>query len=113
MKRTALKRRTPLRAKVGLNRMSRKASTELGVWLKVKRSRMESLHDKFGYIPCEYCLKSISYSTELFYPEGHHNDHNRRNNSPSNCRILHRVCNQAIEDKNIKDVPSLLTLEGD
>ena len=108
MKRTALKRTTPLRAKKGLNRMSKKAATEMYIWSKVKADRMANLFNKFDFIPCEYCKESISHSTELLYPEGHHNDHNRRNNSPSNCRILHRLCNQMIEDKNIRDVQSLL-----
>ena len=108
MKRTALKRKSPLRAKTGLNRISKKATTEMHIWSSVKKSRMLALQDKFEFIPCEHCQKPISYSSELFYPEGHHNDHNRRHNFPSNCRILHRVCNQLIEDENIQYIPSLL-----
>ncbi len=89
--------------------MSNKAKAELTTWTTVKVARMLALEEKFGYIPCEYCHKSVNTSSELFFPEGHHNNHNRRDNSFQNCRIIHRVCNQEIEDKNIRDVPSLLT----
>lgn len=102
-----LKRRTSLKATKGLNRMSDKAKEELQFWLKVKAKRVKLLMNRYGYIPCEYCLKPIG-AGEIFSPEGHHNNRNRRDNSPENCRILHRVCNQKIEDLNIRDVPSLL-----
>ena len=98
----------PLKRRKGLNKMSIRAHTELEIWLAVKEARMFVLQDRFGYIPCEYCQKPINYSSELFYPEGHHLDHNRRHNEPTNCRIVHRACNQFIEDKNVRDVVSLL-----
>ncbi len=95
-------KRTPIR------KQSSKARAELQVWLKVKRQRMAQLGEKFGYVLCEYCAKPINSNSELYSAEGHHNDHNRRNNTFENCRILHRVCNQRIEDLNVKDVPDLL-----
>ncbi len=114
MKRTTpqlpLKRRTPLRASKGLNRMSNKAKEELKTWLGIKAGRIQKLQDKFDYIPCEYCFGTIYNlgAGSSFSAEAHHNDGNRRHNIPSNCRIVHRYCNQLIEDKNIKDMPSLL-----
>ena len=114
MKRTALKqktpllRKTPLRAKAGLKQMSVKTKAELEVWQQVKIIRMIALQRQYDYIPCEYCFKSVVKGHPFFYPEGHHNNHNRRINTLENCRILHRVCNQWLEDNNIRDVPSLL-----
>lgn len=107
-RRTPLKRKTPLNAHKGLNKMSAKTKAELEIWMPIKKDRMEKLRDKFGVVICELCGKPIDYNSELYYPEAHHNDHNRRNNTPDNCRILHRVCNQRVEDENIKDVPSRL-----
>ena len=92
------KKRTPLKL------MSKKAKAELRVWNKVKGERIKLLEEKFGgYAPCELCKVVTTGQAE-----GHHNDHDRRNNELENCRILHRVCNQRVEDENIKDVPSLL-----
>ncbi len=105
---THLRQYTPLRAKKGLNGMSDRAKEELKVWSKVVSERKDKLLEKFGYIPCEYCHQWINSNSELYKAEGHHNNHNRRDNTFENCRILHRVCNQLIEDKNVKDVPSLL-----
>ncbi len=103
-----LKRKTQLKAKKGLNRMSDKTKAELKAWLKIKEARMNKLRDAFRYIPCEYCHQPINSNSELFCAEGHHNDKDRRNNTFENCRILHRYCNQLIEDKNIKYIPSML-----
>ncbi len=111
MTKLGMKRTIPqilLRRKKGLNRMSDKAKAELKAWLEIKEARINALRDAFRYVPCEYCHQPINYNSELFYPEAHHNNGNRRDNSASNCRVLHRYCNQVIEDKNIKDVPSLL-----
>lgn len=103
-----LKRRTPLKARKGLNKMSVKAKAEQVIWQDIKDKRIMALLRKFGYVPCEYCKEQIDAWSSFNYAEGHHNNHNRRDNSFGNCRILHRVCNQLISDKNIKDVPSLL-----
>ncbi len=88
--------------------MSDKAKQEQMVWLKVKTERMQKLREKFGFIPCEYCYGSIVEGSDLWCAEGHHNNHDRRDNVFRNARILHRSCNQLIEDKNVRDVPSLL-----
>lgn len=106
--RKPLRRVTPLRRTTALKKMSKRAKLELTLWRIVRKARMLALAQKYGYLPCEYCHKPIDTSSELYCPEGHHNNHNRRDNSPRNCRILHRVCNQTIEDLNVKDVPSLL-----
>jgi hypothetical protein len=98
----------PLRRKKGLNRMSVKAKGELKAWLKIKTERMLLLREKFSYLPCEYCHRRINEHSELYCAEGHHNNGNRRQNDFQNRRIVHRVCNQIIEDKNIKDIPSML-----
>lgn len=103
-----LKRKTPLRAKRGLNKMSDKTKEESKIWSDIKHQRMEALKIKFGFIPCEYCKQPTDNFYPFNYPEGHHNNHDRRQNNFDNCRVLHRLCNQLIEDRNIKDVPSLL-----
>jgi hypothetical protein len=107
---TLLRRYTPLKAKKGLNRMSNRAKVELEVWLRIKRERMQKLLDKFGYVPCELCMKRVgNIYSERERAEAHHNNHNRRQNEAWNCRILHAYCNRiVVEDNNIKDVPSLL-----
>jgi hypothetical protein len=88
--------------------MSQRAKQELKTWMNIKIERMTALKEKFGYVPCEYCGKPVIYGSELYAPEAHHWSFNRRENYPDNCRILHKVCNQEVSDKNIKDVPSLL-----
>ncbi len=103
-----LKRKAPLKRSKDLNKMSERAKKELTVWMVVKHDRMMALLKKFFFIPCEYCKKPIIEGSELWCAEGHHNNHNRRDNRFENCRILHRVCNQQIENWNTKDVPSLL-----
>ena len=103
-----LKRKTPLRAKKGLNKMSENAKKEMKIWLAIKAQRMAQLREEFGYVPCEKCLRKTDTGSDLRYPEAHHNDGNRRHNFPENCRIVCRLDNQRIKDKNIKDVPSLL-----
>jgi len=115
MKRTPLKRYTPLKRTIPLkrnkplNKMSNRAKQELKIWMGIKKERINQLIDKFGFVPCEHCMQPTTYNgSELNYPEAHHNDHNRRNNTFENCRILHRVCNQQIEIEHVKDVPSLL-----
>ena len=108
MKRTALKRKTPLRAKKRINPMSARAKAEMKVWHKVKLERIQLLLDKFGYIPCEYCKRPIQDGSEIYCLEGHHNNHNRRENTVANCRITHRFCNQQIELLHVKDVPSMI-----
>ncbi len=98
----------PLRRVKRINKMSDMAKIEMAIWEAVKKERMAALQEKYRYVPCELCLGATNTSSELWVPEAHHLDGNRRHNLSSNCRILHRVCNQRIEDKNIKDVPSLL-----
>jgi hypothetical protein len=102
MKRDISKRRKPI------NKMSQLTISELKEWHLITNARKTALQDKYDYIPCEYCKERIILWSELYCAEGHHNNHNRRDNTYDNCRILHRVCNQQIEDLNVKDVPSLL-----
>ncbi len=108
MKREKPQFRYYLKRKKGISKMSNRAKDELTIWMVIKHDRMMALLRKFGFIPCEYCKESVNTNSELYCPEAHHNNHDRRDNSFQNARILHRVCNQLIEDKNIKDVPSLL-----
>ncbi len=106
---TPLKRRTKLQGHKGLKPMSDKAKAENKVWQKIKKERMEALREKFGFVPCELCLKPTNSASEIDYPEAHHENGKRRgeNNNPANCRILHRTCNQWLEE-NFRSVPSLL-----
>lgn len=106
-----MKRTTPqlsLRRTKKLKQISTKSKVALRKWLTIKALRIIALQDKYGYVPCEYCHVPIFTGNELLTPEGHHNDGNRRHNYPDNCRILHRMCNQLMEDNNIKNVESLL-----
>ena len=92
-----------------ISRQSTRAKKEMTLWLKIKKQRIQQLIDKFGYLPCEYCKERIIDGSDSKHAEAHHNDHNRRNNTFSNCRILHAFCNRVtVEENNIKDVPSLL-----
>jgi len=93
--------------RTALAQQSKRAKKEAIIWSRVKKERMERLREKFGYVLCEYCFGKVGVG--MLAPEGHHNDKNRRNNSdPRNCRILHRYCNQRIEDINVRGIPSLL-----
>ncbi len=115
MRRTALLRRTPLKAKtplrrvafltkskVPLRKVSKKQAKENALWSKIKKERIEALVAKFGYPKCEWCKQGII----LAHPDGHHNK--GRVNTFENCRILHRHCHTYVTDNNIKDVPNLL-----
>lgn len=112
LKRTPLHRYTPLKAYTQLKThkrlkpMSEKAKKELDIWLKVKALRIQKLRAEFGFLICEYCLGSINSDSDA---DAHHNDHDRRNNCLANARICHAYCNRVlIEDRNVKNVPSLL-----
>lgn len=105
---TPLKRKTPLISKTPLKKISHKAQIEYRQWFKIKIQRMKLLEEKYGYIPCEYCKRTISYSSGLHAPDPHHNDWDRRNNTLENCRIVGRVCHSKVHKENIRDVPSLL-----
>jgi hypothetical protein len=114
---TKLKTKTPLKshkllkpnvyklAKTPIKKVSKKQAKENTIWRKVKQERIKLIIDKYGYLMCELCKKALDMSGA----EGHHNNHNRRENSPSNIRILCHVCNcYTVEDNNIKDVLSIL-----
>ncbi len=88
--------------------MSKKAKIELKITQAIKKERMRLLKEKFGIVPCELCKIATVPHSLLLKAEYHHNDHDRRNNTLENCRILHRTCNQRVEDENIKNVKSLL-----
>lgn len=88
--------------------MSEKAKSELAVLREVKKQRMKLLNLRYGYIPCEYCLKPINPNSLYHHAEAHHNNHDRRDNRLENIRITGRMCNQKIEDLNVKNVPSML-----
>jgi hypothetical protein len=106
LRKTPLKSRTPLKSYKPLNKVSKKQAKENALWAKIKRERIKLLLNKYGILYCENCLRVLSASNMI---EGHHNNHNRRDNSLLNCRIVCHECNYyTIEDNNIKDVPSLL-----
>jgi hypothetical protein len=100
-----LRRKTGLKSKKGINNLSDRAKKEMVIWRKLKLERAELMRAKFDCVICEYCKRMIIY---LELTEGHHNNHNRRQNEPWNLRLVHSWCNIAIEDNNVKDVPSLL-----
>jgi hypothetical protein len=96
--------RKPLRRVAIKKTPTKRARAEMKAWRAVKEERLQKMVDKFGYPKCEYCLKPIIMASI----EGHHNNHDRRENTLTNCRIVHSWCNVAIEDHNVRDVPSLL-----
>lgn len=98
-----LQRKTGLKRTTTLKKQSKRAKEEMIIWRGVKNERKELMLEKLGQIICEYCLKPITYALE-----GHHNNHNRRENVLTNCRLVHSWCNVEIEDKNVKEVKSLL-----
>ncbi len=131
MKRTELKRRTPLKrvsflakakdmpnkrnlakpnppkvswlARMPIRKVSKKQARENALWAKITELRRDLLITKFGYLLCELCKQAIERG------EGHHNNHDRTDNTPQNCRVLCHNCNcYVVEDNNIKDVPNLL-----
>ena len=117
MKKSPIKRFTPLKAKTPLKRtgylkrktplkpISDKAKLEYQVWIGVKRERVKLLIDKFGFLICEFCKKPITYGQVY---DGHHFNRNRRDNTLENQRIVHRIpCHGTITDNNIS-VESLL-----
>ncbi len=91
-------------AKAPLRKVSKKQAKENALWSKIKKERRDLLIAKFGYLPCEWCKTRIV----LNHPDLHHNDRNRRNNTLTNARVLHRLCHTFVTDNNIKDVPDLL-----
>lgn len=96
-------KRSPLKRTAKLKPQSKRAKDEMKIWSGVKKEREQLLRGKFGYLPCEWCKKAI-----LNGYHGHHNDHDRRNNTLGNARLLEFACHSFVEDNNIKDVPSLL-----
>jgi len=100
MKRTLLKRKTPLKARKGLNPVSDKQRVKNALWNKITDERAE----EEGYI-CQWCHSigqrlspSLSY-----YLDGHHILKRRYNiHTRENCYVCHRFgCHGEIEDKNI------------
>ena len=118
MKKSPLKRFTPLKAKTPLKRtgylkrktplkpQSDKAKLKYKEWLGVKRDRVKLLNEKFGFLPCEFCQKPITYGQVY---DGHHNTHRSLGGKSDleNARILHRVCHSKVHDQNLS-VESLL-----
>lgn len=102
MKRTPLTRKTPLKP------VSDRAKKEAVEWANTKIKRMFMLKDKYGFVPCEHCCRKTNSYSLFDFPDAHHNNHNRRDNTLENCRIVRRICHQYITDNNVKDVPSLL-----
>ena len=103
LKRNYIKR---LKSYKPLNKVSKRQKIENALWAKIKKERIELIIEKFGYLMCELCQKSLEPSIS----EAHHNNHDRTNgNVPDNCRILCHFCNcYVVEDNNIKDVKSIL-----
>lgn len=85
-----------------IRKISPQQAKEYREWTKVKKERCALLLERYEYIPCEWCKGDVRY------PDGHHVNHDRRNNTLENCRVVHRACHRKIEDGNIKDIPSLL-----
>lgn len=73
-------------------------------WRKVKHFRANDIAARYGFVICEYCGRP-HWNNELGQFDAHHIDHNRRNNTLTNCYIVHRVCHREIHDKGIKVKP--------
>jgi hypothetical protein len=116
MKRTPLKsykslRRTPLKSsgkpmkQSPLKICSDKQAILNKLWAKIKKQRIELLIEKYGYLPDEYTGEDI---TNAYIIDGHHNNHNRKDNFLWNCRILKRLSHITVTDNNVKDVKDWL-----
>ncbi len=106
MKRSPLKRLTPLKRTKRLNPTSHKTSMRNGLWKKLCLERARHLIEKYGYIICEYSGETIttlsSVPNDLDEGWGHHIDHNRGNCTLENCYIVKYKYHSLIHDKNIQ-----------
>lgn len=112
MKRSPLKRKTPLKAYAKLkvnnpmNKVSHRQITENALWAKIKRERINKLIEKFGCIIDEWTNTPINEGEII---DAHHNDRNRNNNTLENARLVRRfTSHRYITDNNIRDVPDRL-----
>jgi hypothetical protein len=106
MKRTPLKRKTPLKRtslKSFLRMVSKKQAVKNASWRKVTLERKKLIKDRFGVLLCEHCGRP-EYAHEIRgWPfDGHHIDGNRNNNTPENCAVVYRTCHSFVTDHNIK-----------
>ena len=107
MNKTPLKRRTPLRAKKGLNKISSKQRIKQDIWNQIG----DRVAEKLNYM-CQWCgTKGHRNNPEdLFYLGGHHILPRRFNDyTEKNYYLSHNICHGFITD-NV-DVGVMLNLK--
>jgi len=103
MKRTALKRKTPLKAHKRLNPVSPKQAAVNELWHEVTDQKAAEL----GFI-CQWCHEPGQRDNPnrifppMAYLDGHHIKKRRyADHTKKNCYIAHRLCHIFIETHNI------------
>ena len=99
MKRTALKRHTPLKAHKGLIPISPKQKAKNELWNRTTDERAEEEHYR-----CQWCHKLGNRNPNSFsYLNGHHKIKRRYNiHTKENCYVVHEFkCHGEIEDNNV------------
>ena len=106
MKRTPLKRNTPLKARKHLRPATQKTIERNGRWRIICVERAQYLGIKYDRLICEYSGETIrNLTTVADDPEdawGHHIDGDRDNCDASNCYMVKYKYHRLIHDNNIK-----------
>ena len=92
MKRTPLKQKTPLRAKIPIKKVSKKQSIKNGCHSKVKAAMKQKMMEEHGYLFCQECgQKEDSFGLSLHHKifRSHGGE-----NSESNGQLLCLQCHQ-------------------
>lgn len=97
---STLKTKTPLKTTTHLKAKSDKQKQRDYLWQRIKVNRIVFLTEKYGAAIREYCGRAV-FASDLGMLDGHHIDTNRRNNTPENCYICHRICHSYIHDHNL------------
>lgn len=101
MKKSTLKRNTPLKALKGLRYRSEKAKANEALWQLIKISRAVFLHEKYDVVICEYCGRP-AWGNELGTIDAHHIDGNHKHSTEDNCYLVHRICHDEIKRRHLK-----------
>jgi len=103
MKRTALKRKTPLKAHKRLNPVSPKQAALNEEWNEITNEKAKEL----GYL-CQWCHKPGQRDDKdhIFPPNGYLDGHHTRkprssHNEKKYCYVCHRLCHFFIDTHNI------------
>ena len=104
VKRTALKRKTPLKAHKGLNKVSDKQKVINKLWGEIT----DEVAEERGFI-CQWCGKPGQRTdpTTFDYLNGHHKIPRRYGiHTKKNCYIVHQVICHPMADRFVKEYPN-------